>query len=380
MLAFRPSKPLSVGMEIEYQLVNADTLELADGIMPLLEFFPDNECVKPEFIQETVELASLPCEDIAQLEAHVHHMVGELVDAAARLGLRLCGAGTHPFSTRFAAVTPTPRYLEIEQKSGYLSHTRITYATHVHVGVADPDEMIRLTNELLAYLPIFVALSANSPFWHGCETGFDSYRHRALAATGNYGIPPAFEDWFGFQRFFEAARRAGMCREVKDFHWEVRPQPGFGTVELRTMDAVSSVDEAVGLAALTRALVAYLRETPPAERPPMLPRPLPWWAERENHFRASQSALDAQCLVDTDGHLRSVRAMAEAVFDAVAPSAHGLGEAHYLERARQRLARGPGANHQRAVLQRTDSLEAVVAALVDDLLDEQRPSRASRPS
>lgn len=372
VIEFFPSNPLTVGLELELQLVDADTLDLADGILPLLELYPDNPYIKAEFIQETVEVASKPCADCWEFEAHLNEVVGALVDDAARLGLRLCGAGTHPFSTRFAAITPFARYLQIEEKSAYLSHTRVTYATHVHVGVAHADEMIRLCRELVAYLPIFVALSANSPFWHGCDTGFASYRQRALAATGNYGIPPRFEDWGDFQTFFGAAKRAGMARQVKDFHWDVRPQPGFGTVELRTMDAVRTVEEAVGLAALARALVAYLQHTSPEERPAELPHELPHWAHKENHFRASQAALDAECVVDRDGRLRPVREQVEAVLAAVRPVAQELGEEYLLERIRRTLRDGPGSARQRSIYAQTGSLGRVEQALVDELDQPRR--------
>lgn len=158
MVQFQTSKPLTVGMELEFQLLNAKSLELADGIMPLLEYYPNSDNVQPEFIQETVEVVSDPCDDIAGLDAHVRELVVDVEQHTAKLGMRMCGAGTHPFSTRFAAITPKPRYLEIEERSGYLSHTRITYATHVHVGVPDADEMIRLTGELVPYLPMLLSL------------------------------------------------------------------------------------------------------------------------------------------------------------------------------------------------------------------------------
>jgi carboxylate-amine ligase len=367
MIEFTPSKPLTVGMELEYQLLNPTTFELADGIMPLMEFFRGSDNVQPEFVQEAVEVVSDPCEDCTELEERFRALVVDVESKSRDIGMCMCAAGSHPFSTRLAAITPEPRYLAIEQKSGYLSHTRITYATHVHVGVASPDEMIRLTGELVPYLPMLVALSANSPFWHGHMTGFASYRQRALAATGNYGIPPAFEDWADFKRFFKAAERAEMGTCIGDFHWDVRPQPDFGTVEVRTMDAVSTVSEAVTLASLVRTLVAYLRETPPDERSPQLPKRLPPWAERENHFRASQSALDARCLQNTRGHLASVRETIEGLIEVLEPVARRLGEAHYLERLRQMLDHDIGFERQVCTFEQTDSLEQVVRSLAAHL-------------
>jgi carboxylate-amine ligase len=348
--------------------------------MPLLESYQDSDNIKSEFIQATVEVASDPCDDVTELDEHMRQLVGDVQTRAAELGICLCGAGTHPFSKRFAAITPKPRYLEIEKSSAYLSHTRITYATQVHIGLADPDEMIRLAGELVPYLPMLVALSANSPFWHGHKTGFASYRQRALAATGNYGLPPAFEDWADFKRFLKTAVRAGMCENIGDFHWDVRPQPRFGTVEVRTMDAVSTVSEAVTLAALVRTLVAYLRDTPLEERPAELPRRLPHWAEKENHFRASQYALDAECIIDTRGRLKSVRATVEQLGEVLEPVAQRLGESHYLEQLGRMIDYEVGYERQIRTFENSGSLEQVVRSMVSHLRADLASERGPRAS
>ena len=373
-MEFCPSKSLTVGAELEFQLLDARSLELADGILPLLELYPNSEYVKPEFIQNTVEIASRPCTSVRELEAHVLELTADLQANAAELGMRMCGAGTHPFCRRHALITPQPRYQQIERNSGYLAHTRITFATHVHVGVADADQMIRLVAELRPYLPLLIGLSANSPFWHGYRTGFVSYRHRALAATGSYGLPPVFEDWDDFCGFMAAAARAGRICSISDIHWDLRPQPELGTVEVRVMDAQTTVAEAMALAALVRSLVAYLGETEPAERPETLPTPLPWWAAQSNHFAASHLGLEAALIDDVDGQTVSLGEQAHRVLDAIEPAARGLAEADYLDRVRERMRRGLGYQRQLRTFDVTDSLELVCQQMSDELSQEQRPS------
>ncbi len=369
MLEFHASRPLTVGVELEFQLLNARSLELADGIQPLMEYFRGNDCIKPEMVQETVEVASLPCDDIAEVEAQLIDLVSRVAASAERLNLRLCGSGTHPFTTRFAAITPRPRYLKILDRAAYLAKTRVTYATHVHLGMPDPDTMIRVNRDLVPYLPMLVALSANSPFWHGCETGYASYRQRALAAVSSYGIPPTFDGWEQFLHFYKAAKKSGMCSTIKDLHWDIRPQPGFGTVEVRTMDAVATIREAVALASFLRTLVAYLLATPPEQRPQGMPKALPWWANRENHFRASHRGTDAECLVDEDGSTECLRTSVEHALEIIAPTARDLGEEHYLTRITQMLDR-PGYKRQRATYDQTGSLQQVSRVLVDELAAE----------
>lgn len=373
-MEFCPSKPLTVGAELEFQLLNAGSLELADGILPLLELYPNSEYVKPEFIQNTVEIASRPCTSVRELEAHVLELTTDLQANAAELGMHMCGAGTHPFCRRHALITPDPRYLQIERQAGYLAHTRITFATHVHVGVTDADQMIRLIGELRPYLPMLIGLSANSPFWHGWRTGFVSYRHRALAATESYGLPPVFEDWEDFCGFMAAADRAGRIRSISDIHWDLRPQPGLGTVEVRVMDAQTTVSEAMSLAALVRSLVAYLRETDPGERPVTLPTPLPWWAAQSNHFEASHRGLEAALIDDVDGQTVVLAEQVHRVLDAIQPAAAGLAEADYLDRIRDQMHHGLGYQRQLRTFDMTESLELVCQQMIDELSEEQRPS------
>ncbi|MFW5966019.1 MAG: carboxylate-amine ligase [Persicimonas sp.] len=373
MLEFSPSKPLTVGVEIEYQLVNARSYESADGILPLLEFYPDDEHIKPELVQETVEVASKPSESVTELEPHLYGLVSDLASTAGKLGLRLCGAGTHAFSRRLAAITPRPRYLAIADRSAYLAETRVTYATHVHIGVESPDEMIRIKRELTPYLPMFLALAANSPFWHGCQTGFASYRQRALAAVSSYGIPPTFDNWKQFLGFYRAASRSGMCTDVRDLHWDIRPQPDLGTVEIRVMDALSTVSEVLALTAFIRSLVAYLRQTAPEERPPGLPRRLPWWAQRENHFRTSHCALRADCIIDAEGDTERLEKTTRRVLELVAPFAREANEDRYL-RGVGRLLDRPGYRRQIEVFEQKNCTREVSRAQVEllaaDLLEK----------
>lgn len=134
-LEFQPSAPDGIGVELEFQLLNTATLDLVDGILPLLELLPDSRYVKPEFIQNTVEVASKVCYSLAELQSHLSTIVAGLRAKCLLLGMTLCGAGTHPFSQSMAILTPTPRYLHMEQTGGYLSHVQITFALHVHIGM-----------------------------------------------------------------------------------------------------------------------------------------------------------------------------------------------------------------------------------------------------
>lgn len=370
MLEFKASEPLSVGMELEFQLLDKRTLDLADGIMPLMELFPESQYVKPEFVQNTVEIASKPCTSIEELESHVALLVTELETKCEVLGMRLCGAGSHPFCERLALITPTPRYLKMERTYGYLSHTQTTFATHVHIGVRSGDEAIAIMRGLKAYLPLVIALSANSPFWRGYNTGHASYRHRILAASRSYGIPPTFEDWRTFSNFMESSYRAGIFEDINDVHWDIRPRPHFGTVELRAMDAQSTVAEAIALAGFVRTLVAFLMRTMDSPSGD-LPHALPWWTEKDNHFQAALLGWDARYVSDERGTSVPLVAVWETTAAAIQSTAQELGMATHMDRLRRAVADNrTGYLRQRQLYDDTGSFKGVVSSLVDELRHE----------
>jgi carboxylate-amine ligase len=372
-IPFRPSESSSVGVEIELQILAADTHDLSDGILPLLEAMAGTPWVKSEFIQNTVEIASMPCTQLHDLELHLREILAELLAAADALGFVLCGAGTHPFSRSLATITPTPRYRDMEKHGGVLVKTQITFATHVHVGVGSGEEAIALMRALKPYLPVLVAISANSPYWRGYETGFVSYRQQILAAGRSYGIPPTFTDWAHFERFFETTRRAGVFESIRDIHWDIRPRPDLGTIELRVMDAQSTLDETLALVAFVRALVSHLRASG-TPSPVSLPHVLPWWLEKENKYQASRRGLRARYIAHEDGRIEHLADIIEATLDVLAPTASALGDAHDFERARA-LARAPGYQRQRQAYARNESTREVVDALVEVIASTPRLER-----
>ncbi len=358
----------TVGLELEWQLVDAATFDLRDGIMPLAELLPNERCIKPEMLQTAVETITGPGENTASLRSSLRDVVARLVEAASRCGIVLVGAGTHAFCERSIPVTPLPRYLACERDCGYLAHNQVVYSLQTHVGMPSPEVAVRAIGELRRFLPVLLALSASSPFFHGHETPFASYRHRVLGSTRSCGMPPSFEDWQAFLRFVDTADRANVFDSFRDMHWDVRLRPDFGTIEVRVMDAQSTIDRSLALAALVHSLVVHLAA--PHVSDDVLLQPLPPWLETENLFRASHAGVDASLVCDAGGTVKPARALAEDLFELVAPTAHELGEAEDLARARALLAEGPSYQQQIAVFRRTGSTREVVRALAYELLDE----------
>lgn len=367
-MEFCPSKGPTVGVEWELQLLDPPTLDLAPGIMPLMEFFPDAAFVKPEYIQSCVELNSCIAENSAEAVAHLRQTLIGTLERCAELNMQMCGAGTHPFCRRLALITPLPRYQRIERDVGYLAHTQITFSTHVHVGMHSGDEAMRVMSRLVPALPALIALSANSPFWRGHETGHAAYRHRILAATPSYCLPPLLQTWGEFADFMDAALRAGMIHGIKDIHWDIRPHPDFGTLEIRSMDAASDLETLHALVSFARALALALRDASEDEVDGILPRELPHWIARENCYRAAHHGLSANYIIDDRGNLRPLRDIIAQLIDFCRPAASDFGESAGLDLTERLLAGVPGYERQLQSYEQSRSPRTVVRMLADALV------------
>ena len=368
-MKFKGSPNPSLGMEIELQLLDPETLDLVDGILPLMACYPQFPRIKPEYNQATVEINSKVCSGIGELESNIFSVFTTLQARCEELGMILAGAGTHPFCKRLVPMTPLKRHLAQYQIAGYLSYW-MTFAQHVHVGMASGDEAVEIMAMLEPYLPILIALSASSPFWSGNDTGYASFRQRLLATRQSYGIPPTFKSWKDFGYFFDSTKSAGIFDNVRDIHWDLRLQPYLGTLEIRVMDAQPTLKESVILAAFVHTLVVYLQRYLRGEERGFILTPHHWWFEKENNFQASRLGLDAKYIEDDRGNARPIKQVIVDILSALATTAARLGETEYLELVRKRLEIKPSYIRQRQVFQKTGSYKEVVSSLVRELKRE----------
>jgi carboxylate-amine ligase len=281
--------------------------------------------------------------------------------------MSVCGGGTHPFCRRLALITPLPRYRKVEATSGYLAHSQITFSTHVHIGMESGDQAMLVMSRLVSALSAFIGLSANSPFWRGHETGHAAYRQRILAAAPTYGLPTVFPDWQSFSDFLEVAKRTSMIRHFKDIHWDMRPHPDFGTLELRVMDSATDLKSVHGLVAFARCLMLRVAEASESEVAEVLPTGLPLWIEKQNCYRASLRGLAAEYIVNDRGAHRPLRDVVAELIDFCKPIAGQIGEIRGLDIAYAMLAATPACEKQVERYRETQSARAVVNFLRDTL-------------
>jgi carboxylate-amine ligase len=293
---------------------------------------------------------------VAELARDLPTLRRLVAEAANKAGVRLSASGLHPISDPFSQrFTPGERYERMEEELGALARLQIIYALHVHVGVPDEEAAIHATNALLRHVPLMTALSANSPFWHGMDTGFASARVKIRDASPRSGLPPTFHSWEEFEGYTDALVAMGNIPDCSWFWWDVRPHPRHGTVELRVPDAQAEPDYVVSLAALTQCLVATARDYAPEDARFV----------SENKWRAIRRGVDARFYDFSTGEERGARETARDLVARLRPVSQGLGCEAELEGVLEILQRGTGAELQRAAYEKRGSLEDVIDYLLE---------------
>jgi glutamate---cysteine ligase / carboxylate-amine ligase len=361
------STPYSVGIEEEFQLVDAESLELVSAIEGILSAFEDEPVephIKPELLQSAVETST-------KISVSVTEAIDDLVDLRARLrqataaeGALIASAGTHPTSRyEHQEVTDRPRYAALSESLGWLGARQLVFGLHVHVGVGSAEKAIACANGLRSALPELLALSANSPFWQGRATGLASTRATILESLPRAGLPPAFSSFAEFEALVERGVRTGCFPDYTHIWWDVRLHPRLGTVEVRICDGQTRVESVAALAALIQSLVATLGS---AFECGDVDPPDPHLLLEENRWRAARDGLDAR-LIDLEHDTeRSAPEAIRALVERCAPAAEALGCAEELELVEEILARGNGADEQRQAYEETDSLLEVTRRLVEE--------------
>ena len=365
-MMFVPHPDPTLGCEWELQLLRDDSLELADGILAFSEELGDHALIKPEFLQCCIEINTPPVETAADLEPALNSVLAQ-IDAHARpLGVRLAGAGTHPFDRKPAIVTPSRRYLRLaDERSGAAAIHPVTFATHIHVACRDGDSAIRAMRRLAPCLPALLAIGANSPFWHGVDTGYACFRQRLLASNPTYGLPPYFDSWAGFKQMVRSGIRARTIESFRDLHWDIRPHGDLGTLELRVLDAQIDAHRIVQIASLVRALIVVAAN--PKLPDTAFPARLPHWMELDNHFRACKSGLSARTITSEAGDTAPMMQTVEQLFDLARRQCETLGDSTLLAELERSLISRNGAECQRSAWRRRHSCKAVADFLVESL-------------
>lgn len=382
MVDFLASAGPSLGVEVELALVDAESGALACVAPALLARVgaghPDEEHpkIKKELYQCTVEVITGVCSTVAEARADLAESMREVEHAAAESGAAVIGAGLHPFTPwHQLSLSEGERYQRLVDTIAWPARRLTTHGVHVHVGVRSGDKAIATVNALTGYLPVFLALSAASPYWNGRDTGLASTRTKIFEAMPTTGLPPHLRDWAEFNVFLDTLIEAGAIETVREVWWDIRPHPGYGTVELRMCDAMPTLWEISALAALAQVLVTDFDRTIDRGQTPEVPRE---WVRRENKWRAARWGIEADLVIDESGHTQPLREIVDEMVDRLLPLATELGCAAELTDLRRIAQEGPSYVRQRRIVAEGGDLPGVVRALRAELADSIASEVAAR--
>ena len=371
-----PAHVYTLGIEEEFQIVDPVTRELRSHIQEILaggKMFL-KEHVKPEMHQSVVELGTEICSDVRCARQQVIQMRSKLAMLAARDGLRIASAGTHPFSHWMdQLITADERYATIVQDMQQIARANLIFGLHVHVGIPDREEGIDIMNQARYFLPHLYALSVNSPFWLGQNTGLKAYRQMIFERFPRTGIPDAFESLSEYEDYLKLLVTTGCIDNAKKIWWDIRLHPLFDTIEFRICDAQSRVDDTIALAAIMQAIVMKLHKLRSENVTfRMYPRRL----IEENRWRASRYGLDGKMIDFGRKCETDERELLQEMLEFIAPEIAELGNGREVEHIERIMREGTGADRQLAVWERTGDIKAVVDHLVEETYEDLILTRA----
>jgi carboxylate-amine ligase len=354
----------TLGIEEEFAIVDPETRELRSHIQEILEGgkVTLKEQIKPEMHQSVVELGTEICQSVIDAREHVTGLRSKLVELAGRGGLKVASAGTHPFSHwHDQLITEGERYQEIVKDMQLLARANLIFGLHVHVGIPDRETAIQIMNQVRYFLPHLYALSVNSPFWVGRNTGLKGYRLKVFERFPRTGIPDAFESLSEYEDYCKLLVKTGCVDNAKKIWWDIRLHPFFDTLELRVCDAQSRVDDTLALAALIQAIVAKLYK--------MLRQNTTFRVYRrrlldENRWRASRYGIDGK-LIDFGRESEvETKSLINELLHFVSTEVDELGSKREMAHIERILREGTGADRQLAVWEETQDMKKVVDHIV----------------
>jgi carboxylate-amine ligase len=370
--AFTSSQPLTFGVELELQLVSLADFNLtaaSPDLMHLLKRKPFPGNVTPEITQSMIEINSSVHSSYGPLLAELRDIRDTLVAASDMLNIGIAGGGTHPFQHwSEQKISSKPRYEYLSQLYGYLAKQFTVFGQHVHIGCANGDDALYLLHALNRYLPHFIALSSSSPFVQGHDSGFDSARLNSVFAFPMSGRAPFVLTWQEFTDvYFAKMERTNIIKSMKDFYWDLRPKPEYGTIELRVCDTPLTVERAAALAAYLQAVCRHLLarvDEPPVEDD--------YLVYNYNRFQACRFGLEGSVTHPKTYANVPLREDILATLEKMMPHAEALGSVEALQHLADAARDGSDAARLRRHYEREGSVEGMVNAAIQQFRGERR--------
>lgn len=359
VLNFLGSDESTLGVEIELQLIDPETMDLTPRAQEVLSLCERRGVahVKAEVHQSMLEVDTRVSTGVKECRRCLESTLSGLYGVVEDLGLILSTSGTHPFQKwPERLIFPNDRYVALQKKFRWLVKRMNVYGLHLHIGMSDCEKASRLSRAMYRFLPHLLALSANSPFWQGEDTGMQACRPSIMESFPTGGIPPYLENWSDLEQYYDTMLHAGNIRSLKDLYWYIRPNIEFGTIEFRICDAASSIHGIMALVAFIQNLVELVDRDP-----------LKWQWDQKQHWLAPENnwiaARDGLSGVIATGPIGERKQIAEEIYwliDELTPIARSLNNYEELSYLKTILRQGNGATRQREIYRETGSLSHVV--------------------
>jgi carboxylate-amine ligase len=369
-LVFHPSAETNFGVEVELQILDRESGDLAPGAPRILKACEQDGVMgtAAELMQSMIEVKTGICRNVDEAKAQLFARIGRVRNIASSMGYELAMASTHPFHrTTTSTVFPAERYEKILERLQWLTYQRVMFGLHVHVGMPDGDSAIGVINLLVRYLPHLIALSANSPFWQGVDTGLASSRIALYRLLPHAGLPQYFANWKEFRNYCRVMLDCQTIGSFKDIYWDIRPRPDFGTIEVRVCDIPSTLTETLRLVALIRTLVVaslrLLKERPRVRRGDIRRH----WIAVENKWLATRYGLKATYVRTPSGKRRGLAQDVAELIDKLMPIARETDDDKYLAGLKPIEKFEAGAERQRRHFRESGNWKSLALHLSDVL-------------
>ena len=357
----------TLGIEEEFQTIDPVTRELRSHMSKIVEGgqITLQERVKAEMHQAVVEVGTNICHNIQEARAEVTELRKHIIELADQQNLLVAAAGTHPFSDwQDQLITPNERYDALIDELRDVARGNLIFGLHVHVGIESREEGIQILNAVRYFLPHIYALSTNSPFWCGRNTGFKSYRSKVFDKFPRTGIPDFFASANEYDEYIKLLVKTNCIDNGKKIWWDIRLHPYFDTIEFRICDIPMRIDETICIAALIQALVAKMHKL---LKQNLSFRPYRKVLINENKWRAARYGIQGKLIDFGKQEEVPYRALCGELLDFVDDVLDELGSRHEVEYIKQILDHGTGADRQLAVFEQTGGdLKAVVDYIVEE--------------
>ncbi len=371
-ITFNSSKGFTLGVELEMQLIDSATLELAETSGEIIESSDKDEAlsgfVKHELMMSNLEIVTGVCKTIDEVRADLKEKLGRVIKIAEANGTFISGGGSHPFSlARDQHITNDVRYERLKELLQLVARNFSIFGMHVHVGVDGAEKSIYVLNRMIYYLPYVLALSVNSPFWEGEATGLSSYRTKVFETLPIAGLPFYFSGWDDYTTLVEDFIATDTIESIRELWWDVRPHPDFGTVEIRICDNPSTLKDVVSIAAFVQALVKRFSDDFDAGIEYTRPHS---WVIRENKWRACRYGLGGEFIAEDGRATVKAKDLLREITKGFSAQAEELGSTEALKGVFDIIENGTGAVRQLNTWKKDGDMKSVVSMMVEGLKEE----------